>query len=777
MFQKSGFVALRRAAASALLLLMAVVLNGCLGDSEAAKKRLLETGNKYYDTGKFKEASIIYRKVLQKDQKYGEAYYRLGLSELKQGRYGDSVRWLRRASELQPENDDAHAKLGDLYLTIYLADRGKYKQLLVDFQELSEKLLKRNPKHFEGLRMRGYLAVANENWKEAITYFQQADSVKPDQGHVQLALAQAMVADKQADEAIALVKKSLDKNKQYGPLYDFLYAASMSRKDVPGAEAILEQKVANNSNTPAFLLEMAGHYFRMKQDDKVQQTISRLTADPKKFPDAYRLAGDFYFRTQKFDRAFAAYDQGANSQADQKATFRKKQVELLALQNKREEAVALAQKVVAEYPDDHEAKALRASLRLQGGDKKELDTAIAEFQSVLNKMQDNPVVRFNLGEAYLAKGDTDAARTQFSEAIKLRPSYVPPKLALGRIHLAKREYARAQQLADEILQTNGGFLPARLLRVSALTGLQDAKTARKELEFLLEKVPGLADARYLMALLDLAEKRLPESEAGFKQLMDKKDPRGMMGLVEVLMATNRAPQAKQILENSLKEKPANATAVKLALANISLRSQNFDDAATQYQALIQENPKSAGLYLRLGETYYNAKRYDEAAGAFSKAGELAPAEVDPVVRLAMAYEKSGKKDMVKPLYDKILQLQPDNYIALNNVAYMLVESGGDINLALTYVQKARQQEPNNPDIADTLGWIYLKKNQPDDAIKIFRNLLEKKPESVLWRYHIAEAFFQKGDKLQARKELEQAIKNKPSADEKQKIERLMSRLG
>ncbi len=761
----------------AALLLMLVVMTGCLGDSDAAKKRLLETGNKYYDSGKFKEASIIYRKILQKDQRYGDAYYRLGLSELKQGRYGDAVRWLRRSSELQPENEDAHAKLGDLYLTIYLADRSKYKQLLVDFQELAERLLKRNPNSFEGLRMKGYLAVANENWKEAIASFQQANSVKPDQGHVQLALANAMVADRQPEAAEALVKAALAKNKNYGPIFDFLYAAALSRKDIAGAESVLRQKVEANPNSAAFLLELAAHYFRGKDEKKVNETLARLTSNLKTFPDAHRQVGDFYFRAQRIEQAVAAYGEGIKAQPDQKLTLLKKQVELLSLQNKRAEAVALAQKVVDEFPDDPEARAIRASLRLRSGDPKELDLAISEFRSVLSKMQDNPVVRFNLGEALLAKGDMDGARNEFSESIKLRASYVPPMLALGRIHLNKQEFPRAQQLADQILKINPNFLPARLLHASAIMGLLDFKGARTELDGLLEKVPDLADARYLLGMLDLSEKKFPAAEASFRLLMDKKDQRGLLGLIEVLTASDRIEQARQLVQAELKGTPANAHVLKLVLANLAVRAHKYDEAIEQFKKLIEENPKNAALHSKLGDTLFFMKRFDEAAIAFTKSQELAPNEPGPLIRMAMTYEASGKKDSTEALYKKIIALEPNNFVALNNLAYILVTNNGDIDLALTYVQKAKQYAPNHPDIDDTLGLIYIKKNQNDNAIRIFRELLAKKPGNVIWRIHMADALFNKGDKLQARKELEEAARNGPSADEKTMIDKLKSRIG
>jgi tetratricopeptide (TPR) repeat protein len=450
----------------------------------------------------------------------------------------------------------------------------------------------------------------------------------------------------------------------------------------------------------------------------------------------------------------------------------------LALQNKRAEAVALSQKIVDENPEDAEAKAIRASLRLRAGDAKELDTAIAEFRSVLSKMQDNPVLRFNLGEALLAKGDIGAATTEFTESIKLRPSYVPPKLALGQIHLRKQEYPRAQQLAEQILKTAPNFLPARLMRASALMGLQDLRASRAELTFLLEKVPDLADARYLMGMLDLSEGKYPEAEAAFKALLAKKDQRGLMGLVDVFARTKRIDQASQLLNAELKSNSGtNAQALKLALANLTLSQQKYDDAIGQLKQLVGENPGNAALHVKLGDALVFAKRLDEATAAFRKAQELVPNEVAPILRLAMAYEVSGKRSETESLYKKILTIDPNHFVALNNLAYYWVVNNGDVDLALTYVQKAKQYAPNNPDIDDTLGLIYMKKNQHDNAIRIFKDLLAKKPGTVIWRIHMADALANKGDKLQARKELEEAAKNSPTAEEKNQIEKLKSRIG
>ena len=48
------------------------------------------------------------------------------------------------------------------------------------------------------------------------------------------------------------------------------------------------------------------------------------------------------------------------------------------------------------------------------------------------------------------------------------------------------------------------------------------------------------------------------------------------------------------------------------------------------------------------------------------------------------------------------------------------EEGLDLDAALTMAQRARQLAPNATAMADTVGWIYIKKNLPDSAIAVVR---------------------------------------------------------
>ena len=61
-----------------------VIAFGSVSACIATKQSYVSKGNKLYDAGKYADASLNYRKAIQKDPNFGEAYYRLGLSAIKQ---------------------------------------------------------------------------------------------------------------------------------------------------------------------------------------------------------------------------------------------------------------------------------------------------------------------------------------------------------------------------------------------------------------------------------------------------------------------------------------------------------------------------------------------------------------------------------------------------------------------------------------------------------------------------------------------------------------------
>ena len=90
------------------------------------------------------------------------------------------------------------------------------------------------------------------------------------------------------------------------------------------------------------------------------------------------------------------------------------------------------------------------------------------------------------------------------------------------------------------------------------------------------------------------------------------------------------------------------------------------------------------------------------------------------------------------------------------------------HLALSLAQTAKEQHPDNPNIADTLGWIYYKKTAYGLAIAQLEDSREKMPQNPEVHYHLGMAYYKNGDPERAKQALQQALQLRqdfPGAEE------------
>ena len=756
--------------------LILALITACSNDVGYLRKKYLDSGNKYFGNEKYKEASIMYRRALQKDMRFGEAYYRLGLSELKLGRPVDAMRALQRAVELDSKNLEAPARLAEIYLTFYAVDPRKPKEFIKEIEDLARKLTTNDPNSYDGLRLNGYIALTKQDAKGALEFFEKANTVKPNQPDLVLVLVQTLGANDRWDEAEKLARELIAKNKSYNPIYNVLYSRLAQQKRMDEAEALLKLQVSNEPKVVAHYLQLAAHYYVTNRRDEMQNTLNRIINDPKTFPNRHLLVGEFFFRTKDLESAIRQYEMGAKDQPKDKHAYQKKIVETMVMQGKKTEATQLVESILKEDAGDNEALAMRASLKLQAGTREEVQSAVNDLQSVVARTPENAVLRFNLARALLAKGDLDAAKIQLLEAIKYRPDYLIAKLALAQVYISKQDYQNAVQSANQVLQFDVNNMAARLLKTSALIGMKEFGQARVDLEALLKQNPALPDAQFQLGMLSLAEKNYKQAETLFRGFYASSptDPRSLAGLIEVLTTQQQFDAALGLLRAEIAKAP-DRNDLRVVYANTAARANKLDIAEAEFRQLLAKNPKSADLHLRLGDVQRLKGDFPGALASFAKAKEILPNDVNSYVRQAMVMESQGQVKEARPIYEKIMTLDPDNPVALNNVAYLMAEEGTNLDQALSYANRAKQKMPNHPDVNDTLGWIYIKKNLSDNAVSIFRDLVQRYPEKSTYHYHLGMALYQKGDKPNAKKSLEFALTKNPDNAEQTKIRELISK--
>ena len=187
------------------------------------------------------------------------------------------------------------------------------------------------------------------------------------------------------------------------------------------------------------------------------------------------------------------------------------------------------------------------------------------------------------------------------------------------------------------------------------------------------------------------------------------------------------------------------------------------------------DPQSANNHLKLGDAYLQQGKLKEAVSEFETSRRLAPK--DPLVNsmLALSFNSSGRIEDAQKAYRDTLALQSNNPQVKNNLAYLMAETGGNLDEAMRMAQDATKAMPADTRFSDTLGWIYFKKKNDDSAIQVLTNIVLKEPKQPVYHYHLAAALLDKGDKVEARKQLQEAIINHPTPAYAAKIQELMAK--
>jgi tetratricopeptide (TPR) repeat protein len=784
---------MRKFRAVALVLAAIVALVSCNTDPNVAKKRYLDLGNKYFDKGKYKEASIMYRRSLEKDKRYGPAYYKLGLTYLKQKNLTAAVNNLRRAVELlpkdQPDHWDALIKWTDIYLAVV-----HEPQQLAESEQNIKALLAHDPNSFDAHRMSGDLnfvrslqALERKGMDEgkklmdtALVEYRTADSIKPGEPGVMMQLARGLEMEGDAAGAEQYFNKVIDKNKSEQAAYTELYRMYMHQGRKDDAEKLLKLAIQNNPKNYSYLTSLAMHYSLVNRRQDMLDVLAQIKSHAKDFPQAYEKVGNFYLRLGDPDSAIREYKEGMTKDPTRKALYQKSVMEVLIRQGKRGEAAEVNQQILKDNPNDSDARSLEASFLLDKGD---INRALTELQSVVTRSPDNPVARYNLGRAHIAKGEWEQARQAFQKAIELRPDYMLARLALAQLLVTRGDFDAALKSAQEILKFDRQNKNAQLIESAAFLGEKKYGDSRALLNGMLAKNANSPDVLFQLGVVDLAEGKYKDANESFKRTyeLNPTNSRGLMGMVETDMAENKPDEAIKTLEAEAAKAP-NRLDVQLALGNTEVRAGRYDLAIGYFQRVLNgldKTTKARGdVYMRIGETYRRKGDLQDSISALEDARKFLPDNVIILTTLGLVLDSAGKWPEARQVYTATLKMEPNNAVALNNLAFLMAEHGGpgELDTALTMAQRAKQLLPNLPEVSDTLGLIYLKKNLTGDAMDIFKDLVAKVPDSSTYHYHLAKAYAQQGDKVRALSELQIAVKLNPTTFEKAQILELLQKV-
>jgi putative PEP-CTERM system TPR-repeat lipoprotein len=674
------------------------------------------------------------------------------------------------------ELKQAEANIGPLYrrdpnepFTNYLGGLLAFEQARYQLaEERLLKVLKLAPEHNPTRLLYGVVNFAEQNYEQAAYFLGKYVAAVPDNLMARKVLARSYMLLGRAEEARAVLQTALDDDSGDAELLALAALSELRRGERVAGIAGLESALRASPDNFAIRKELARAYIEAGDTGLAIDELKSMLAEGGEQQQTETLLVLAHLRAGEFPQAISRVLDMLSGRPDDVAVqalagnvfaasgdlveARKYLVRALQLESGLP-AATLTLAHIEELEGNYTAA---ASLYQQLVDRK-LESAlpmlalarVAEQQGDRVAMLDwlerahqhapNDIKpRMFLAEYYLRNAAPDKARTLIDEALQIA-SREPALLAMkGRVLMAQHKYRKALQSLNELIAMEPDSVTGRILLGEVYLRLGEQDNARRELKVALDKDPASVPALVLMARMEI--------NSGAP--------------VQALQYSKRIQQAH----------PELFLGYELA-GDVFMNGKDYAEAAAQY-ALAWERMNSAGIVIKRAE---NASRSGNPAAATGYLQDWLighPDDVQVMQFLATTWQNMGETVLATRQYEQVLEADPNNQVALNNLAGLYPPA--ERIKALKLAERAWRVAPDNPGVQDTYGWLLVQEGQLERGTPMLEKAMKSLGTVPEVRYHHAVAVIRSGDSKRGRQLLEALLAEGTPFDGRTEAQRLLN---
>ena len=422
-----------------------------------------------------------------------------------------------------------------------------------------------------------------------------------------------------------------------------------ANNDFVSAELLLEKAVSINSENIWYKHFLAQIYQQQRKFSKAVDIYTELLKnDPENLEYLFSKAV-LLANAQRYEEAIATYDElEKKTGINEQITVEKQQ--LYVAMGEIDKAFDEIEKLIDYAPNEPKYYGLLADLYLEQGDN---EKALSYYNKILEMDPDNGFVHFSLANYYLSIGDVEKSYEHTKKGFSSESVDIQNKLQLFMM-----------------LTSNPGE--------SKITDEKEEEL----IQLLIEKHPDEFLVYTVYAENLLKKQKLEEARAALIKALDIQQSDYLLW-ERVLFIDNDLQDWKGLYEHSNKtiELFPNQPQGYFMNALANLQLEKFDETvkiSDEGLDYVVDNPQLKGNFLMLkGEALYKI---------------------------------NNKKEAFK-LFDEAVELDPENYIAMNNYAYYLSLDGSNLDKAERMSGKVIERFPDNGTYLDTHAWVLFKKGE------------------------------------------------------------------
>jgi tetratricopeptide (TPR) repeat protein len=743
-----------------------LLLTGCKRDPNVQKQKYLESGKRYEKDGKLREAAIQFSNALKVDHNFAEAYYQLGKTYIEMGNVMAGYNQLLRAVDLGPSNLPARIELGNV-----LAAGGAPDRALVQ----AKAVLAIDANNADAYALLARLDEKKGDHVQAAADIRHALAIDPKRAdfHTELAVIETISgqdggsAEQELQKAVSLDPKSM--------VAHLVLAGVLEKKgDLAGAEQQDQLAVEDAPKNLQAYLNLGSLYMREGKKDKAEQTLLQATDQLSDTEAGAELMKGFYDRTGQSDRVPQVYA-GLVAKHPKSIPLKIAYAKVLETKGDYAQAAAVVDDLSKKNGGNPQVELLRTLLLLHDG---KTDEAYTLLQKATKNAPDNQQLLLMEAQLAMAKGDLGSAQAAYTQVAHLDPASLQAQAGLADIANQRKDYSLLAQVADKTISLHPELADGYLWRGTAEAN-QKQDGAEADFETAIKKSPDNATGYLELGELRLRAGHVPEGKALLEQALQHNPSLlpALQMLVSVDLSTSKDPgRAKSRIEEQIAKAPKDSRLYAM-LAGLDLLMKDYAGARDQAAKAIQLAPANEEAVQTYTQALVALGNTDQAVATWKQWVDGHPNDAGAVTQLGELVAAKGDANKAMDYYRKALQIDPTQPVAENNLAYLMVENGQNVDVALSLAQAARRSLSASPSSADTLAWVYYYKGTYGSARDLLEDALKTDPNNAAMHYHLGMIYTKLNDKSDAEVHLKKAVSLAPNSPTARQAGDALTRLG
>ncbi len=734
------------------LFLSFALLSGCYRDPNVRKQKYLESGQRYSAQGKNREAVIQFSNALKIDKSFADAYYARAQASLHLGALSGAYSDLQHTVYLQPANFKARLDLGNMLLA-----GGKVDEA----QAQATATIAAQPNNADAHALLSRIAARQGKNDVALVEIHRALEISPNEAVLHETFALLVAGDPtQASSVETEMKKSISldpKSANVKLLLASFYARNGRLQD---AEQVCWSAVATDPKNLSARESLVQVILKQGNPARAEQVLRQASNELADNSQGVRMLADYYANSGQIDKAKTEFASLVHKYP-KNVSVQEGYVRILLEVRDFATAQAVVTELMKKNSKDPQVAVLNGIVLLNNG---KLVDAINALQNAATNAPKDAFIQYWLGRAAQVKGDSGLAEKSFRQAAQLNPRDLEAQEALARIAVLHGDMSMLADVAEKTIAAAPHFPGGYRWRATVELAHNSPDKAEADLKTAMSIAPQNAPAYLMLGEIRYTQKRFPEGAALLEQALqyDPDSDAALRGLVNYDLSKKLPAQALARINAQIAKRPKNSGFYDL-LAVVQVQNKNLDLAIAAAQKSIEMNPddsEAVSIYAQLQAARGQAANAISVWEQWSKAH---PGNAGSLVILGSLEESRGDKKKAEDCYKKALQIAPTQPVAANNLAYLMLQNGENVDVALTWAQTARQGMPNSPNSADTLAWAYYYKGTYGFARDLLQDAVKSDPSSAIMQYHLGMVYSKLQDRSNAVVHLKKAISLAPDS--------------